>query len=250
VENRRSFLETEVERLDRRIQKRSVEIRELTESRAASLAILKTHGALQEMTKLQERHVETRGKLDRVRTRISEQKDLDSKKRNIKVRKTELEKVAKQDHEQRRGRWSHAMRLFNDNSKALYETPGSLVIDITETGFRYNVEIDKSGSEGIGKMKIFCFDLMLLQLMAQRERSIDFLVHDSILYDGVDERQRALALEMASGIAEKIGAQYICALNSDMVPHGEFSENFDFEKHVRLKLTDEDPSKSLLGLRF
>jgi uncharacterized protein YydD (DUF2326 family) len=146
--------------------------------------------------------------------------------------------------------WSEAVRLFNENSQALYKTPGSLVIDIADTGYKYRVEIERSGSEGIGKMKIFCFDLMLLQLAPRQGRRIDFLVHDSVLYDGVDSRQRALALERAASVTEGLGAQYICTLNSDMIPREEFNRDFDFDRHVRLILTDRDPSGSLLGFQF
>ncbi|MEZ5726574.1 MAG: DUF2326 domain-containing protein [Burkholderiaceae bacterium] len=123
-------------------------------------------------------------------------------------------------------------------------------MDITESGFKYDVEINRGGSEGVSKMKVFCFDLMLLQLMTPTTGRIDFLVHDSGLFDGVDERQRALALERASEITEESGAQYICALNSDMVPRGEFSDGFEFEKYVRLTLTDKNPSDSVLGFHF
>jgi uncharacterized protein YydD (DUF2326 family) len=174
------------------------------------------------MTKLQERHVEARGRLDRVQARIAEVKDLTSRKRHIKVAKAELTGVAEQDHEQRRDLWTAAVRLFNDNSQALYKTPGRLVIDIAETGYKYDVEIEKSGSEGISKMKVFCLDLTLLQFNARENGRIDFLVHDSALYDGVDSRQRALALERASEVSVAIGGQYLCTLNSDMVPRGGF----------------------------
>ena len=250
VNNRRTFLETEIKRIERRIAERNEKISALTDSRARLLDVLSTHGALQEMTRLQERHVETLGKLDRVCARISEIKDLTARKRDIKVRKAELAKITEQDHEQRRGVWSVPVRLFSENSQALYKTPGHLAIDITESGFKYDVEINRSGSEGVGKMKVFCFDLMLLQLMTQMTNRLDFLVHDSGLYDGVDERQRALALERASEIADRTGAQYICALNSDMIPRGEFSDGFEFDKHVRLTLTDDNPSDSLLGFHF
>lgn len=250
VENRRAFLDTEIKRLERQIERRNEKIKELTDSRASSLEILNTHGALQEMTKLQDRHVETRGKLERIRARISEIKDLTARKRDIKVHKTELAKVAEQDHEQRRSVWTIPVRLFSENSQALYKTPGHLAIDITESGFKYDVEISRSGSEGVGKMKIFCYDLMLLQLMAQNRGRLDFLVHDSGLFDGVDERQRALALELAGEITRQTGTQYICALNSDMVPREEFSEGFEFDKCVRLTLTDRNPSDSLLGFHF
>lgn len=250
VENRKQFLETEIKRLERQILQREKKIRALTETRAASLEILRTHGALQEMTKLQERHMEIKGRLERVRARISEIKDATSRKRKIKVAKTELAQIAERDHEQRRDTWAIAVRLFNDNSQALYKTPGRLVIDIAETGYKYDVEIERSGSEGIGKMKVFCFDLMLLQFITKQKARIGFLVHDSVLCDGVDSRQRALALERASQVAKDIDAQYICALNSDMVPREDFSEGFDFDRYVRLTLTDRDPSGSLLGFQF
>jgi len=250
ITNRRAFLEMEIARLERSIHDRDSQIKQLTISRASSLEILRTHGALQEMTKLQERNVEIKGQLDKVETRIREIRDLNARKREVKVAKADLAKVAEQDYEQRRDAWSKAVRLFNDHSQVLYKTPGKLVIDIAETGYKYQVEIERSGSEGIGKMKVFCFDLTLLQLAQKDPGGIDFLIHDSILYDGVDSRQRALALERASQITEAAGVQYICTLNSDMVPRDDFSERFDFDKHVRLVLTDKTQSGSLLGVRF
>ena len=38
---------------------------------------------------------------------------------------------------------------------------------------------------------IFCFDLMLADLATRRGLSPGFLIHDSHLFDGVDERQVA-----------------------------------------------------------
>ena len=250
VVNRREFLEIEIERLERTIQTREEKINELTVSRSSSLEILKTHGALQEITKLQERNVEVKGQLDKVQTRIKEIKDLNGRKREVKIAKADLAKVAEQDYEQRRETWSEAVRLFNDHTQALYESPGRLVIDIDDTGYKYQVEIERSGSEGIGKMKVFCFDLTLLQMSHSDISGVEFLIHDSILYDGVDSRQRALAIERASQITEEAGIQYICALNSDMVPRDDFSEGFNFDQYVRLTLTDKTQSGSLLGIRF
>lgn len=139
VFNRRDFLQTEIERIEQAINEREGRIKQLTEDRAASLEILRTHGALQEMTKLQERNVAIKGKLDRVQSRIREVKDLKIRKQDVKIAKTELVKVAEQDHEQRRELWSAAVRLFNGHSQALYELPGKLVIDIGDTGYKYQV---------------------------------------------------------------------------------------------------------------
>jgi uncharacterized protein YydD (DUF2326 family) len=250
VENRKAFLDTEIRRLERLISERDTQIREQTNARVSSLEVLRTYGALQEMTAMQETHVEMKARLERVRAHVSEIRDVSSRKRDVTLAKAELVVIAEQDHEQRRDVWSKAVRLFNDNSQALYETPGRLVIDIADTGYKYRVEIERSGSEGVGKMKVFCFDLMLLQLAPADGRRIDFLVHDSVLYDGVDSRQRAFALECASNVTRMLGMQYICTLNSDMIPRGDFSEEFDFDRHVRLTLTDRDPSGSLLGVHF
>ena len=99
-------------------------------------------------------------------------------------------------------------------------------------------------------MKIFCFDLAVLQVMAGRVNTIDFVVHDSGLYDGVDARQRALALERAAELTEMTQTQYICTMNSDMVPNEDFSRGFDFGQYVRLTLTDSKPEGRLLGFEF
>ena len=250
VENRKAFLEIEIRRLKQRIENRKNEIRKKTDEKAALLEILRTHGALQELTKLQEHHVGTRVRLESVRTRISEIRNLTAQKRKVLFEKTELAQITENDHLQRRDVWNTPVRLFNDNSQALYQTPGHLVINIDSAGFKYDVEIKRSGSEGVSKMKIFCFDLMLLQLMPIRNIPIDFLIHDSSLYDGVDSRQRALALERSCEVSEVTNTQYICTLNSDMVPRSDFSPGFDFDKYVRLTLTDKSPSGSLLGFQF
>ncbi|MCK4618733.1 MAG: DUF2326 domain-containing protein [Desulfobacterales bacterium] len=250
VSNRREFLEIEVARIEQSIANRNDEIETLTTQRAESLEILQTHGALQEMTKLQERNTQNTSELSRIKSLINELRTLKQRKRETKTLKTEALKVAEKDHEERRQIWETPIRLFNDNSQALYETPGKLVIDIGDTGYNYRVEIKRSGSEGIDKMKIFCFDLDLLQLQLQTPGKMDFLIHDTLMFDAVDPRQRARALERAEQVTSASNAQYICTMNSDMVPRSDFSEGFDFDRYVRLTLTDKNPSSSLLGIRF
>ncbi len=77
-----------------------------------------------------------------------------------------------------------------------------------------------------------------------------FLIHDSTIFDGVDERQRAEALELAAAESQAYGFQYICTLNSDYVPRNEFSPEFLIEDYIRLRLTDADVAGCLMGVRF
>lgn len=62
--------------------------------------------------------------------------------------------LAAHDHEERRDIWNTPVRVFNLNSQALYRAPGHLVIDTTDSGLKFSIEISKSGSDGTGKMKI------------------------------------------------------------------------------------------------
>ena len=250
VKDRRRFLRTEISRLEDRVSALGRAIRDLTETRADLLDTLKTHGALDEMRRLQDRHAVRRHDLERVKTLIAHRRQVDEEERRITRRKTDLADVAANDYRERRDTWSVPVRLFNLNSRALYRASGHLAIDTADAGFRFSIDIARSGSEGIGKMKVFCFDLVLLEFSAQRGLGIDFLIHDSELYDGVDSRQRAAALQRAHEVAKATDTQYICALNSDMVPYDDFNEGFDFDKHVRLRLTDKEPAGTLLGMVF
>lgn len=250
VMDRRRFLKKEISRLKRDIAETRTKIRELTEARADLLRILSEHGALREMVELRKRHSIKCEELEHVKRQIESQRQMESCARRIALDKAELTDLAARDHEERRDTWDIPVRLFNLNSQALYRAPGRLIINMTDTGFKFDIEISKSGSDGIGKMKIFCFDLAILEFCTSRGLSIDFLVHDSEVYDGVDSRQRAAALERAHEVTKRTGTQYICALNSDMVPHDDFREGFDFNKHVRCKLTDGDASGTLLGIVF
>jgi uncharacterized protein YydD (DUF2326 family) len=139
---------------------------------------------------------------------------------------------------------------FNDYSQVLYESPGDLIIEVGDQGYRFDVEIQRSGSGGVGNMKVFLYDLTVATLLAERGIGPGFLIHDSLIFDGVDERQVAGALQLAKDASERFGFQYVCLLNSDQVPTNDLPEDFDLGAAVRLTLNDTPPEASLLGLRF
>ncbi len=250
VANRRDFIAGEILALEAEVERRTGRVVELTGRRAAFLNALAGQGALEELTELQELHAATRLKVDALTQRIAQLRQMTSKADTIKVETVELKRATTLDYEERRPLWSQALSFFSDFSEQLYKVPGRLVIDIDDNGFRFDVEIAGSPSEGISKMKIFCYDLMLIAFARQRGLGIDFLIHDSTIFDGVDPRQRAHALELAAAMAAKYRFQYICTLNTDMVPTGDFSPGFDHTAAIRLRLTDTDPSGSLLGFRY
>jgi uncharacterized protein YydD (DUF2326 family) len=177
------------------------------------------------------------------------------KSKEIKSKRIALDSRLARDFEDSRPIWEKAIEGFNENSLALYNNPGNLIINISEDGvvkenvYKFDVEIPRSNSEGVGRMKVFCYDLMLVDKFS-KNGGINFLVHDTTMFDGVDSRQVAHALEHARSKGLETGFQYICFFNSDSVPLGDFSNGFDLNDYVRLRLSDKRPEDSLLGFHF
>ena len=248
--NRRTYLESELQRLETNRNQRILQVQTDIDRRAVLLDILRTHGALREYNRLQQLQLDLVARRNDINSRITNFRKFEQGRSEIRVNRELLLQTARRDFEERREVRESAIRIFNEKSEQLYEAPGNLVVDVTDTGFHFNVDIMRSGSQGINKMKIFCYDHMLAELWANHQPSPGLLIHDSTIFDGVDERQVALALELAQRDAEQWGFQYVCALNSDTLPTGDFSAGFDLERFVRLRLTDESEEGGLLGIRY
>ena len=250
VANRRAYLQSEIQRIESGRSQRGFDLQAAIDRRAQLLSVLQTHGALQEFTALNELHLDLVSRRNDVDNRISNLHRFEQGRSEVRVDRELLLQTARRDFEERREGRATAINLFNSNSQALYSAPGNLVVNIADTGFTFDVDILRSGSQGINSMKIFCYDLMLAQLWAKKQPSPRLLMHDSTIFDGVDERQIAQSLELAHQEAENKGFQYVCALNSDTLPSNEFSHAFDLESFVRLRLTDESEEGGLLGIRY
>jgi uncharacterized protein YydD (DUF2326 family) len=250
VINRRNFLASEITRLERLIVARKAEIETKSVARATRMEILQTHGALSEYHKLQSLFFETQGNLNILETRIGEIRGLEQRKSQYRIELEQLQQRMRDDYDARAPQRQRAVELFNSNSEIIYDVQGTLIINVTATGFKYDVEIKRDGSDGIGNMKVFCYDLMLAELWANAPASPRFLVHDSIIFDGVDERQVKNAIELAAHTSVDQGFQYIFTLNSDNIPWNEFSEGFNFQDYIRLILKDDTEEGGLLGVRF
>ena len=250
IENRRGFLGAEVSRLKQDVLARDQIIKDKSNERATVMTVLHTHGALEEFILLQKRYLETVNELNSVNSSIDNLKACETGLSQLKIDQEVLQQKARRDYDERREIWEKAIELFNAFTERLYNVPGRLVIDVAATGFKFDIEIERSGSSGVGNMKVFCYDMTIASLWAVKLASPKLVIHDSAIFDGVDERQRALALEVAAKEAEARQFQYICTLNSDEVPWSEFTEGFNLRAFVKATLTDADLSGSLLGLRF
>lgn len=252
VANRKDYLRNEILSLKKEMKEINDKIETLSTQRSEKMKILETHGALTEYVLIQDRYTEAKQLLEDAKKRLESAEYIEDSKSRLKIENQELLIKSRQDYNERIKIREQAISLFKANTEFLYPESGTLTIDLKETGYAFGVEIKSSRSQGVNYMKVFCYDMVLSELGRTKNRYPDFLVHDSTIFDGVDERQVARALMLAQLKSEKLGYQYICLINSDMVPYQEFDDEFTslFNNNIILKISDNRENGGLLGIRF
>ena len=251
VQNRRSHLTAEVRAAEGRIADRERTRERLDGRRRQLMEILQSGGALEHYARLQEEAGRAEADAEGLRQRLATAERIESTKAELDIERARLLKALQSDLHERQEVIADAILVFEELSNALYEKAGSLTISATPNGPTVEVRIDAQRSKGITNMQIFCFDLMLADLATRRGLGPGFLIHDSHLFDGVDERQVAKALQLGADHAAAVGYQYIVTMNSDALPRDGFRPGFDVRAFVNpTKLTDASESGGLFGLRF
>ena len=249
VQSRKEFVKSEIGRLKESVRDRKARIGRADGERARILGILESHGAPGEFALLRDRHEKGVARLERIRDQLENARKFESGEGEIKIETGRICQEMRLDYAGRADP-PEAVRAFNEYSIRLCESPGTLSIRPHDAGYKLDTTIERSGGRGIENMKIFCYDLSLARLWSRRPHHPGFLIHDSAIYDGVDGRQAARALQLAESESRSHRFQYICMLDSDAVPEYDFDPGFDFDSRVVLGLTDDADDGGLLGMRF
>ena len=249
IKNRREFLNVEILEIEKEITDNDKLIESKGNERAKIMKILDSHNALDEFKLLQEEIYDEKIKLNDLKTYINKFYSIKEHEDELISEKNILKEKNRRDYEIKRQTWEESIKLFGENTKFLYGLTGELIIDLKEA-YNFKINFPKGDSRGVGKMEIFCYDLMLLEKNS-KEKNIDFLIHDSEIYSDVDSRQVAKAIELAS---RKCGdnLQYIFTLNSDELERiiHDLPKDFNVDQYIRLKLFDNIDEKHLLGFVF
>lgn len=250
--NRRTYLQEEISTLKKGICELEKQIEIISNERAELMRIVQTHGALEEYTLIQEKYSKSMQLLEEAKNKLESIEYIEDSKSHIKIENQELLLKLRQDYNERSEKIQQAVSIFKNNTEHLYPEAGMLTIDVNETGYKFDVDIKSSRSQGVNYMKVFCYDMLLAELGCGREIYPKFLIHDSTIFDGVDERQVAKALMLAKTKCEELNFQYINLINSDMIPYHEFDSEFvkEFDENVILRISDEQENGGLLGIRF
>ena len=252
TKDRKDYLKSEISKLNREITGNKERVSTLTERKSELMQVLSSYGALDEHSLLQNEVNIQKGKVEDVRSRIERLTEVEDLISKLRVELEDMARSLRKDYSERLPSLALAIQLFNENSEALYAQPGRLSINTTKSGYGFKVDIKRSKSDGVGSMKVFCYDLMLAEIWATVKKQPLPLIHDSKLFDGVDERQIAKALELAYKKSKESGFQYICTMNSDQIPYARFSQGFSakFVSSIKVRYSDASDDGTLLGIQF
>lgn len=251
IENRRAHLQQEIIEARRRIAEGDRRLALLDGERRDILKTLEGRGALDDFLKLQTELAKLDAAAATLRERFKAAEILEGESTQLEIDRVNLKRRLQEDHRARRATLDRAILLVASIITALYgDRAGRFVVEATENGPEFKISIEGDRSGGISHMEIFCFDLALFVVVRESLGGPRFLLHDSHLFDGVDERQVAAALWLGSHATTQ-GSQYIVTMNSDVFYRLPLPKEFDREKCVlKTRLSDEDETGGLFGFRF
>jgi uncharacterized protein YydD (DUF2326 family) len=250
LENRQSHLQNEIAAAHQRIAKRQP-LRELIEARRRDITrSLRASGPADELLRLRDELAGRESELKQLEGRLQEARKLEERAETLEREVEESVRAMRQDRRERSAIVDTASRTFSEISERLYEKPGQLAISATDTGLRFLPQTPADGSAGVMSMEIFCFDLTLAALAQGRGEGPGFIIHDSHLFEPVDGRQFARALQIAADFSASTGIQYLALLNSDEIVRAERESGASFTDYVLDTELSDTPDGGLFGIRF
>lgn len=252
IANRRTHLEHEINDVRSRIADVDAGVGRLDKERSDIMRTLQGRGALDDFLAMQRDLAEVEAGAASLRERYKAAEALEGESTKLDIDRANLKRKLQEDHRARETALDEAILIIAEAIAELYDDrAGRFVVEATENGpeFRISIEGDRGG--GIANMEIYCFDLALLRIVSKRFGGPGFLIHDSHLFDGVDERQVAGALRLGKKTSESLQQQYIVTMNSDIFDRLPSDDEVDLKAAIlEARLSDETEDGGLFGFRF
>jgi uncharacterized protein YydD (DUF2326 family) len=250
IANRRDHLQAEASDTRARIAARNDEITTKSTRRNEILKTLDSGGALQQYRRLDNQLAQLRSENETIERQLELAEKLDVMRSDLKVQRAEAERRIKQDLVERRPIVDQASEIFEEISQTLYDMPAQFDIVAGKDGLDFKIDAPEIASDGIKQVQIFTFDLTVATICARKGSWPGFLIHDSHIFDGVDGRQIALALQAAAERMKSLGGQYIITMNSDDLEKAEREGEISLKEFIIEPELDDSPSGCLFGFRF
>lgn len=261
ISNRKKRLIIEINELKLLLIKLQAEKETISTERDSILKDLNNSGALEERDSIK----------DRIKTLENQKNDLE-KYENIlndfKKDKSKLDvrnAVLKQESivylEKIQEKRNAIEKTFRDLVKQFYDNEGgSFKIEEAPSAkylFNINSHIPKEGSQGVGEVKIFCYDVLLYLL---NKNLLNFLAHDGCIFSEMDPRQKTTIFKVILELVKDDDFQYFLnigenTLNEILDDNNQINiltevEKETIKKSIRLTLSDKEEKNWLFGESF
>lgn len=252
IRNRQFFLRSELESTKNQLRSVEEEIHRVDAERAKVMDLLEQSMALETFRAAEADLSRLESSIADLEQRLKQAEALAEGQLRLKAMSLQAETALRAERSERASLLDDAMALFSRLGEEIYDDRSvSLLIEPTKEGVLKVVpKIDGDASTGISEVKIFLLDIVCLISAIRIGRAPRLLVHDSLLYDSMDDRQVASCLNIGARLADEHGFQYIVTMNSDRL---EAVEREGFERHdyvIDPILTDKGDTGGLFGFRF
>lgn len=257
IKNRRKRLSKEIETITSKLSRLEKENNQIGKKRDSLVEKLSTLGALEERDSIKDRIVlleKEKKDLEKYDNILSE---IRSKASDLELDNASNKRASVNYLEDSKEKFQKIESNFRTLVKAFYENKGgSLTIQETKKAkylFDIDIEIPKDGSQGVGEVKIFCYDTLLMYL--NREK-LGFLAHDGCIFSEMDPRQKANIFRVVLKLLESMNFQYYINIGDNSLKEVLDSDVLSVEQKeqikssIRLELTDQGADEWLFGQTF
>lgn len=255
VQNRRMFLQQELESADARLTAIDRERHALDHRRSQVLNLLRETVALDTFLSGQRDLAAREATVADIERRLDAAQTISSISDTMKIKTAELVAAVRAETHERADQLEESISLFNELGSEIYsDRDATLLIAPSSKGIlKVEPRISGDASSGVKSVETFMLDLVCTIAAIKTGRAPRLLVHDSHLFDPIDGRQVASCMNIAARLADQYGFQYIVALNSDFLDSVEAQSDgaFDARRYtLDQRLTDETDTGGLFGFRF
>lgn len=238
-------------------QNKKAEVERLQKKLDKLMQYLGEHQALDLFVTLSDQNAEFKAKRSSLKKYQELQSEYKTKERQAEKNLLELNEVTENYLKEIESDTVELRNYFRSLAKIFYpDSVTGLTIENNDGNnqLRYNInaKIESDASDGINNVKIFCYDLTLL--FKGHNHKINFIFHDSRLFDGTDERQKADIFKTVYQKFAGVNKQYIASVNQnqlDEIRKQLSDEEFKsiITQNTVLTLTDESDTEKLLGIK-
>lgn len=235
VANRKTRLSSEIKELEIKVSELSLELERISKQRDDILKDLDNKGALEEYNSIMERIKSKESERDNLEKYEKVLSDFKKDKSRLNVENALVREKSilfiEEEHEfleSIESKFRKLVKRFYDNHG------GSFKIEETEDAkylFNINVHIPREGSQGVGEVKIFCYDILLYQL---NKHLLEFMAHDSCIFSEMDPRQKSTIFKIILELIKEGNFQYFLNIGQNTL-----HEVLDGKKRMHI-LTDDE----------